>query len=205
MYMYTLHADTLYTSLHLTPLFTLQGSWCRVLHKVFITICPFWQVKYCKYLMKNTCPNDIFTCPSKEDKTYKFVLKVAFPQYTFSLPNSGNLYKNVLGLSKCLPECDFYLPRAIGQICAYMYVVLCGMKAKQSVPKYNDSKVNNGPDRYLNCAIQITHRDVILRTLTHGPKYRHSNDHSNCAIQVTGYMYASRCKFAYTQSKIPYR
>ena len=36
--------------------------------------------------------------------------------------------------------------------------------------------------RNLKCAIQITHRDVILRT--NGPKYLHSNDHSNCAIQV---------------------
>ena len=42
---------------------------------------------------------------------------------------------------------------------------------------------NDGLDHHLNCAIKITHRDVILRT--HGPKYRHSNDHSNCAIQVT--------------------
>ena len=33
-----------------------------------------------------------------------------------------------------------------------------------------------------NCAFQITHRYVILRT--HGPKFRHSNDHSNCAIWI---------------------
>ena len=39
------------------------------------------------------------------------------------------------------------------------------------------------PDHHLNCAFQITHCIVILRT--HGPKYRHSNDHSNCAIQIT--------------------
>ena len=32
------------------------------------------------------------------------------------------------------------------------------------------------------CAIQITHRDVILRT--HGPRYCHSNDHSNCSYQI---------------------
>ena len=38
------------------------------------------------------------------------------------------------------------------------------------------------PDRHLNCAFQMTHRDVIWRT--HGPKYRHWNDHSNCAIQI---------------------
>ena len=38
--------------------------------------------------------------------------------------------------------------------------------------------------RYLQCAIQITQRDVILRT--HGPKYRHSNDHSNCVIRNKG-------------------
>ena len=47
---------------------------------------------------------------------------------------------------------------------------------------------NDGPDRHLNCAIQITHGDVIL--CTHGPKYRHSNDtsnsndKSNCAIRM---------------------
>ena len=39
---------------------------------------------------------------------------------------------------------------------------------------------NGVPDHDLNCAFQITHRHVILRT--HGPKYRHSNDNSNCAI-----------------------
>ena len=41
---------------------------------------------------------------------------------------------------------------------------------------------NDGPDHHLNCAFQIMHRDVILRT--HGPKYRDSNDHSNCAFQI---------------------
>ena len=42
-----------------------------------------------------------------------FVLKVVHvcPQYNFSLPVSGNCY----GLSNCLPESDFYLPRAMGQ------------------------------------------------------------------------------------------
>ena len=40
--------------------------------------------------------------------------------------------------------------------------------------------LNDGPNRHLNCAIQITHRDVNL--LTHGPKYCHSNDHSNCTL-----------------------
>ena len=30
------------------------------------------------------------------------------------------------------------------------------------------------PDRHLNCAIQITHRDANLRT--DGPTYRHLND-----------------------------
>ena len=34
----------------------------------------------------------------------------------------------------------------------------------------------------LNWAFQITHCDVILRT--HGPKYCHSNDYLNCAIQL---------------------
>ena len=41
---------------------------------------------------------------------------------------------------------------------------------------------NDGPDYHLNCAYQITHRSVILRT--HGPKYRQMNDYSNCAIQI---------------------
>ena len=43
---------------------------------------------------------------------------------------------------------------------------------------------NDGPDRHLNCAFQITHGDEILRT--HGPKYRHSNDtsNSNCATRM---------------------
>ena len=39
---------------------------------------------------------------------------------------------------------------------------------------------NDGPDHHLNCTIQITHRDVSLRT--HGPKYCHLNDHSNCTL-----------------------
>ena len=43
---------------------------------------------------------------------------------------------------------------------------------------------------YLNCAFQISHRDVILRT--HGPKYSHSNDHSNCAIQITHHNFILR-------------
>ena len=34
----------------------------------------------------------------------------------------------------------------------------------------------------LECAIQITHHNFILRT--HGPIYRHSKDHSNCAIRI---------------------
>ena len=38
------------------------------------------------------------------------------------------------------------------------------------------------PERHLNWAIQIMHRDVILRT--HGHKYHHSNNHSNCSIQM---------------------
>ena len=37
-------------------------------------------------------------------------------------------------------------------------------------------------DHRLNCAFQTTRRGVILRT--HGPKYRHSNDHSKCAIRI---------------------
>ena len=36
------------------------------------------------------------------------------------------------------------------------------------------------PDRHLNCAFQMTHRDVIWRT--HGPKYCNLNDNSNCAL-----------------------
>ena len=35
----------------------------------------------------------------------------------------------------------------------------------------------------LNCAIQTTHHGVIWHT--HGPKYRHSNDHSNCALSLS--------------------
>ena len=42
---------------------------------------------------------------------------------------------------------------------------------------------NDGLDHDLNCAIQIMHRGVTLRT--HGPKYRHSNDNSNCALLLS--------------------
>ena len=39
---------------------------------------------------------------------------------------------------------------------------------------------NDGLDHHLNCAFQIMHRDVIWHT--YGPKYRHSNDNSNCTV-----------------------
>ena len=69
------------------------------------------------------------------------------------------------------------------------------------------------------CAIQITQQVVNLHT--HGPKYRHSNDHSNCAIQMIIQIcihtvqntiirmiiqiaqFEWSFKFAYTRSKIP--
>ena len=38
-------------------------------------------------------------------------------------------------------------------------------------------------DHHLNRAFQITHRKVILHT--YGPKYRHSNDNSNCAFLLS--------------------
>ena len=47
------------------------------------------------------------------------------------------------------------------------------------------------PDHHLNFAIQITHRNVILRT--HGPKYRHSNDHSNCAVPLCSRVKTVKC------------
>ena len=44
-----------------------------------------------------------------------FVLKVVCPQYIFrSIDRFWQLL--FLGLSKCLPESDFYLPRAIGEV-----------------------------------------------------------------------------------------
>ena len=60
---------------------------------------------------------------------------------------------------------------------------------------------NDGPDRHLNCAIQITHRNVILRT--HGPKYSHSND-SNCAIRMIIWIahFCSRVKTVYDMFEI---
>ena len=54
-----------------------------------------------------------FYLPQKEKELF-FVLKVVCPQYTFSLPDSDNCY--FLGLSKCFPQSDFYLPQAIGQV-----------------------------------------------------------------------------------------
>ena len=51
---------------------------------------------------------------------------------------------------------------------------------------------NDGPDRHSNCAIQITHRDVILHT--HAPKIplfewsfelRNLNLKSNCALSLS--------------------
>ena len=41
--------------------------------------------------MKNTCPNDIFTCPKKK-KSYILCIESRRPQYTFDLPDSGNCY-----------------------------------------------------------------------------------------------------------------
>ena len=42
---------------------------------------------------------------------------------------------------------------------------------------------NYDKDHHLNCAFQITNRDVIWHT--HGPKYSNSNHHLNCAFQIT--------------------
>ena len=47
-------------------------------------------------------------------KIFLFVLEVICPQYTFSLPDSGNCYFPFF--SNYLPESDFYLPQAIGQV-----------------------------------------------------------------------------------------
>ena len=47
----------------------------------------------------------------------------------------------------------------------------------------NSNDGPDGPDHHLNCIIQITHRCVSLHT--HCPKYRHWNDHSNCALLLS--------------------
>ena len=63
--------------------------------------------------MKNTYPNDIFTC-----KKLFFVLKVVYSaQYIFSLCDSGNCY--FLVCQNACPKSDFYLPWAIGQALMY--------------------------------------------------------------------------------------
>ena len=51
--------------------------------------------------------------PQKKKRLVFFVLKVICRRYTFSLPALGNCY--FLGLSKCLPESDFYLPGQLGK------------------------------------------------------------------------------------------
>ena len=63
-----------------------------------------------------------FYLPQKEKDLF-CVLKVKVVhvclQYTFSLPNAGNYL--FLGLSKCFPKFNFYLPWAIRQV--LMWVV----------------------------------------------------------------------------------
>ena len=57
--------------------------------------------------MKNTCPNDIFTCPQKNKSIY-FVLEVVCPQYTFGFTRLRQLL--FLGPSK---ECTTFAPATI--------------------------------------------------------------------------------------------
>ena len=64
--------------------------------------------------MKNTCPNDIFTCPQAKVILY---LKLYVHNALLACP--------IVGLSKCLPESDFYLPQAIGQV---LYLAPCNDK-----------------------------------------------------------------------------
>ena len=75
--------------------------------------------------MKSTCPNDIFTCP----KMSIFVLKVYIcPQYTFSLPDSGNCY--FLVFQYACPNLTFTCPGQSGKcLCSTLVleiVVLVG-------------------------------------------------------------------------------
>ena len=56
--------------------------------KVFITTCPLAQIKY-KY-NRNTCPNDIFTCPEKKIfffffKSYVHYTLLACPPWSFKM------------------------------------------------------------------------------------------------------------------------
>ena len=95
----------------------------RVLHVhvymyvyVFITTCPFGQVKY-KFNLKNTCPNDIFTLAPKRKITI-FLFKIAYIQFVHNTLLACPIRATVISWSFkiCLPENDFYVPRAIGQV-----------------------------------------------------------------------------------------
>ena len=70
--------------------------------------------------MKSTCPNDIRTCPQKEKELF-FVLKVYVHNTLLACPIRAMLF---LGLSKCLPESDFYLGNQASAYVApcYLYI-----------------------------------------------------------------------------------
>ena len=81
----------------------------------FITTCPFGQVKY-KFHEKHL-PEWHYYLPQIEKSYFlHWKLYVLSSQYSvhFQPARFGQLL--FLGLSKCLPESDFYLPRAIGQV-----------------------------------------------------------------------------------------
>ena len=71
------------------------------------------QASKVKNLMKNTCPNDIFTSPQKEKELF-FVLKVVCPQYIFSMPDSGNCC--FLVFQNTCPNLTFTCPGQSGKV-----------------------------------------------------------------------------------------
>ena len=95
-------------------IFSYSNNLHRVLHKFLSPLAHWgkWQVRL-KNLMKNTCPNVIFTsCPKKIYELF-FVLKVVCPQYTFSLPDSGNWY--LLVFQNACPNLTFTCPGQSGK------------------------------------------------------------------------------------------
>ena len=107
--------------------------------KVCITTCPFGIVKY-KFNEKHL-PNLHFHLPPKEKELF-FVLKVVHvPQYTFSLPDSGNCFFSVF--QNACPNLKFTCPGQSGKclsiapcILVFLFVLDCKASLLSNYPDF---------------------------------------------------------------------
>ena len=169
----------------------LKVSKPRVKPKVYSYTCwpHYWFVQYFLTLLMDGC-----TCAST-NMTYT-IHTVVLWQYSGTLSHNKDLRTvrvSLLitsGISLYQQKCAIWIIIWIAQFnyhsnCAIWIIIRMTVFWTMCMPNHiamRNLECDDGPDHHLNCAFQITHRDVIL--CTHGPKYRHSNDHSNCTIRI---------------------